>query len=79
MNTAWPRVVLGEVLRKCEDWIDIQPDISYREVTVRLWGKGVAERRTVLGAEIKADRRHAPLCGRCVANLEGPGEARVHA
>ena len=29
--------------------------------------------------DVGADRRHAPLCGRCVANLEGPGEARVHA
>ncbi len=29
--------------------------------------------------DVGADRRHATLCGRCVSNLEGPGEARVHA
>jgi isoleucyl-tRNA synthetase len=29
--------------------------------------------------DVGADRRHAPLCGRCVSNLEGPGEVRRHA
>jgi isoleucyl-tRNA synthetase len=29
--------------------------------------------------DVGADRRHAPLCARCVANLEGPGEVRRHA
>ena len=30
-------------------------------------------------ADVGADRRHASICGRCVSNLEGPGEAREHA
>jgi isoleucyl-tRNA synthetase len=30
-------------------------------------------------SDVGADRRHATICGRCVANLEGAGEARVHA
>ena len=30
-------------------------------------------------ADVGADARHASLCSRCVANLEGPGEARSHA
>jgi isoleucyl-tRNA synthetase len=29
--------------------------------------------------DVGADRRHATLCGRCVENLEGPGEERAHA
>jgi isoleucyl-tRNA synthetase len=29
--------------------------------------------------DVGADRRHEPLCARCVSNLEGPGEARRHA
>jgi isoleucyl-tRNA synthetase len=29
--------------------------------------------------DVGADPRHEPLCGRCVSNLEGPGEAREHA
>jgi len=29
--------------------------------------------------DVGANARYATLCARCVANLEGPGEARVHA
>lgn len=57
MNNAWPQIPLGELLSKSEEWIAIQPSEQYREVTVRLWGKGVVLRREVTGAEITADRR----------------------
>jgi type I restriction enzyme S subunit len=57
MSKTWPRVPLGEILSKSEEWIEIKPDERYQEVTVRLWGKGVVLRRGVLGAEIAADRR----------------------
>ncbi|MEO5675959.1 MAG: zinc finger domain-containing protein, partial [Usitatibacter sp.] len=30
-------------------------------------------------ADVGEDARHATICARCVANLEGAGEARVHA
>jgi isoleucyl-tRNA synthetase len=30
-------------------------------------------------ADVGADRRHTTICARCVANLEGAGEARQHA
>ncbi|HET9472215.1 MAG TPA: class I tRNA ligase family protein, partial [Usitatibacter sp.] len=29
--------------------------------------------------DVGSDARHPAICGRCVANLEGPGEARTHA
>jgi isoleucyl-tRNA synthetase len=29
--------------------------------------------------DVGATARHPTICGRCVSNLEGPGEARVHA
>ena len=57
MSKTWPRVPLGEILSKSEEWIEIKPDERYQEVTVRLWGKGVVLRREVPGAEIAADRR----------------------
>lgn len=50
-------VPLKEILTKADEWIDIKPDEVYREVTVRLWGKGVIQRREVAGAEIAATRR----------------------
>ncbi len=53
----WPHVPLGELLIKSNDWIDLVPTEMYREVTVRLWGKGVALRRHAQGSEIKSDSR----------------------
>jgi type I restriction enzyme, S subunit len=50
-------VPLREVLVKSEDWIAIHPDQKYKEVTVRLWGKGATIRREVLGAEIASPTR----------------------
>ncbi len=57
MSKSWPRVPLGEILSKSDEWIDIEPDERYKEVTVRLWGKGVVQRREVAGVEISATRR----------------------
>lgn len=57
MSAVWPVVPLGELLSKSEAWIDLAPDAEYQEVTVRLWGRGVTQRRLVTGAEIGSDRR----------------------
>lgn len=57
-SCAWaPQVPLREVLTRNESTTDIVADAQYREVTVKLWGKGVVERRTALGSEISAERR----------------------
>lgn len=50
-------VPLREVLIKSEDWIDINPTEKYKQVTVKIWGKGVVERNEVTGAEIAASKR----------------------
>lgn len=54
---AWPLEKLGSVLDKSENWIEVQPDKEYSEVTVRLWGKGVNLRGTKIGSEIGSSRR----------------------
>jgi type I restriction enzyme S subunit len=55
--SAWPLVALGDVLCKTTEWTTLDPDTLYREVTVRLWGKGAVLRREAVGAEIGASRR----------------------
>lgn len=54
---AWPTVALGEMLKKSDDWIDLDPSEEYAQVTVRLWGKGVGLRGRVRGAEVAASRQ----------------------
>lgn len=57
MSSGFPKVALGELLTKSENWIDIRPDKQYKQVTVKLWGKGVALRTQVNGSEIASTRQ----------------------
>lgn len=57
MNQNWQKVPLGKTLTKSEEWITLEPDKRYKEVTVRLWGKGVNLLKEVPGAEIVSPRR----------------------
>lgn len=57
MNQNWPKVQLGRALTKSEEWITLEPDKRYKEVKVRLWGKGVNLRKEATGAEIASPRR----------------------
>jgi type I restriction enzyme, S subunit len=57
MNEAWPNVRLGQVLRRSDESIQLQPDAEYRQITVKLWGKGLVLRGTLTGAEIAASRQ----------------------
>jgi len=50
--SRWPVVALGEVLAKHEHWIAPEPDADYRQVTMRLWGKGATLRGVVKGAAL---------------------------
>ena len=62
----WPQVALGEVLTKSEEWTDINPTDTYREITVRLWGKGVTLRREANGSEIASARRLVASAGQFI-------------
>jgi type I restriction enzyme S subunit len=57
MSHNWPKVPLGKVLIKSEEWITLDPNKRYKEVKVRLWGKGVILRREVDGVEIASPKR----------------------
>ncbi len=54
---AWTTHCIGEVLKKTESWVTLDPNTRYQEVTVRLWGKGVIARGGKLGSEIGSSRR----------------------
>jgi len=59
-------VALGEVLRKSEELVPIDPNDTYREVTIKLWGKGVVLRREASGSEISAPRRSVVRAGQFI-------------
>jgi type I restriction enzyme, S subunit len=53
----WESVPLSQLLTRTTESIALEPSEKYREVTIKLWGKGVQLRREVAGAGIAADRR----------------------
>jgi type I restriction enzyme S subunit len=64
----WPKVRLGEVLAKSEETVSPKPDTKYREITVRLWGKGVVERGRRQGAEMAGSRRFVARQGQFIVS-----------
>ena len=58
MSKIFSMVPLGELLIKSDELVEIHPNKRYKQVTVRLWGKGVVQRDEVNGAEIAAKKRH---------------------
>jgi type I restriction enzyme, S subunit len=63
---AWPTVPLGDVLRRSGSTIQLDPEATYKEVTVRVNGKGIVERRKVQGLQIASDRRYRAKSGQFI-------------
>ena len=62
----WPSVPLGELIERQTEWITLDPDTDYRQITVRLWGEGVTLRGTVKGSEIAASQQIRVRAGQFV-------------
>jgi type I restriction enzyme S subunit len=56
MKTVWQNVRLGELLRRSDEAVAPASDIEYREITVRMWGKGVVERGRMSGSRLSGRR-----------------------
>lgn len=54
---AWPKVALGELLRRSDETAVLDPEAEYHEVTIKLWGKGVVSRGKVRGGDVVSVRR----------------------
>lgn len=50
------RARLGDVLRKSDRWVTLEPETTYQEIKVRVNGKGVVPRGTRAGMEISSNR-----------------------
>jgi type I restriction enzyme S subunit len=66
MSKMWPTLRLGDIMGRSEETVLLQPDVEYREVTVKLWGKGVVPRGIVTGSSIAASRRFSTRSGQFI-------------
>ena len=63
---TWASIPLGNLLVRSEETVDIVPTEQYKEVTVRLWGKGVVPRGELQGQGIAATRRFRVQAGQFI-------------
>ena len=54
---------IDEFLTKSENWVLVQPDQQYKQITARLWGKGLKLRGEVQGSGIAAARQYQAKAG----------------
>mgnify|MGYP002777030895 CR=1 FL=1 len=52
MTHEWKKVRLGEVLRHIKEPVALNPEATYAQVTIRMYGKGVVKRGDVVGSEV---------------------------
>jgi len=66
MTGKWSTLTLGDVLKRSHDSIVPDAEVQYREITVRLWGKGVVLRGLVPGARLAGQRRYVARSGQFI-------------
>ncbi len=52
-QSSWQRLPLSRLLERVRIEAEVDDDTSYQQITVKLYGKGVIQRTTLLGREIK--------------------------
>jgi len=66
MSSTWPAVPLGEVLTQVRDVVTLSDSTVYKQVTVKLWGKGAIIRQEAPGREIMTKRQFRLRTGQLV-------------
>ncbi|KGB82804.1 hypothetical protein JT55_06040 [Rhodovulum sp. NI22] len=56
-------ITIDRFLTKSEDWVPVKPDENYKQITARLWGKGLTLRGEVPGSAIAAARQYCAKAG----------------
>lgn len=56
MTKAWQQHKLGDLLTRSGEAAQPATDAEYKEITIRLWGKGVLERGRISGAAVNGRR-----------------------
>ncbi|AZY94000.1 restriction endonuclease subunit S [Paracoccus sp. Arc7-R13] len=59
----WGSIAISDFLTKSESWVNVEPDGQYKQITARLWGKGLTLRGEVPGSAIAAARQYCAKAG----------------
>ena len=53
----WGSISIADFLTKSDSLVPVEPDVQYKQITARLWGKGLTLRAEVPGSAIAAARQ----------------------
>ena len=53
----WGSISISDFLTKSDSLVTVEPDVQYKQITARLWGKGLTLRAEVPGSSIAAARQ----------------------
>ena len=53
----WGTISISDFLTKSDSLVTVEPDVQYKQITARLWGKGLTLRAEVPGSSIAAARQ----------------------
>lgn len=59
----WGSIAISDFLTKSERWVPVEPEGQYKQITARLWGKGLTLRGEVPGSAIAAARQYCAKAG----------------
>jgi len=75
-NPLYNKVRIGSVVSMSKDMIDVEPNVEYKRLTVKLFNKGIQERDTILGALIGTKRQTRVKGGQFViSKIDGKSAA----
>jgi len=66
VKVGWEEVPLWMLLKKSDESVKLQPEQIYKEVTIRIKGKGIVLRREARGSEMAAERRSVVRTGQFI-------------
>jgi len=66
MNFNYVKYMFSDFLRPVKDSINLEHNKKYDQITVRLWGKGVALRNQIYGNEIMGKKRYQAHSGQFI-------------
>ena len=63
---SWNEFKIGDFLIRSKNSIELEDDVDYKQITVKLYGKGAVLRKTILGKDIKTKSQFLAQSGQLI-------------
>ena len=63
---SWSEFKIGDFLIRSKNSVELMDDVDYKQITVKLYGKGAVLRKTILGKDIKTKSQFLAKSGQLI-------------